>query len=350
MERAWVKKEELADNLNAADLNAYYYDFGAYYGFLYNSDWKCWHVLDRSILEDGSIQEVLEEMPEDWIPQGVLSIEKGSIRLWSHREIQFNSWSLVTQALQKERQASFLEKRVHPKVQQQPPPQQVQQRPPPQQRPPQQVQQQRRPPPQVQQQQRPPPQVQQQQRPPQQQQQRPPQQQERRQQQQRGHQPLQGEGPQRQSSSSPREELHSPLLQQRHSSFHTENRASIVTEHASSASKAHEQHQSQHQSRQVQQTSLSSLTSDNGPQWTSLTSLAQNQAMPSRRQPSFLPRKPKEFLQSPPVSQNPSVQKEYSHVQPMRHLHVPKKQPLSHHNQKDQNVLGKGGSSSEVFY
>jgi hypothetical protein len=71
------------------------YDAGNYVGFLLDDDWKCWRVISRKSIED-TVEELLEEMPADWVPQDILSKElyacSGSL---TSGNIQIPGWNIT---------------------------------------------------------------------------------------------------------------------------------------------------------------------------------------------------------------------------------------------------------------
>ena len=72
-------------------------------GFLYGDTWRCWHIQDRT-KADGTITEVLKEMPQDWVPFRVYSQEDHAVTLVKEDsqqlELQIPGWSLLFQKAQ----------------------------------------------------------------------------------------------------------------------------------------------------------------------------------------------------------------------------------------------------------
>ena len=85
MERTW----EPSSKTVVYDSKLYIYDGGEYIGFYIEGskpEWKCHRVLQRS-LTDSIVTEVLEEMPEDWVPFHVYSEEVYPLRVSDVLEI-----------------------------------------------------------------------------------------------------------------------------------------------------------------------------------------------------------------------------------------------------------------------
>lgn len=89
MELTW---KQHSDSCNNTGDFLHYYDCGPYIGFLHNEDWVCYHILSRKTNEDGNIVEIVEPMPEDWVPYDVYSIEKLELYEKNGSVIKVKGW------------------------------------------------------------------------------------------------------------------------------------------------------------------------------------------------------------------------------------------------------------------
>ena len=73
------------------------YDAGNYVGFLFESFWYCYRVLNRNITSSG-IEEELESMPEDWVPFSIYLEEEypllSQVSQGPRLELQIPGWTL----------------------------------------------------------------------------------------------------------------------------------------------------------------------------------------------------------------------------------------------------------------
>lgn len=292
----------------------HYYDCGAYVGFLFEDEWTCYHILSRNTSEDGNILEIVEKMPEDWVPKNVYSIEDLDIYEKTETSFKVKGWSIELprqQELQQLPQQSHLQQqqgqgrrsmeqgmgreshmRRNPRTYNPPSPQwQPQEQPQPRQR---------------------------------HHEQHPPSQRSYHQQH-TSYSQQKSSSPHQQKKSGQQRRETTQLLSQSRS-----NTGEAVSPLSSSDSTCRERHQSQRQSQRERQMSQSKLTVHNGPQWTSLQSLlvSPTLTLPHAASPKPSPRP----LLPTPSSESPS--------NPVRHSH---EQPTSH-RQKSRRSQHPGGS------
>lgn len=101
MEIIW-KKNNNEENEKIGTL--YYYDCGHYIGYLFENEWSCYHILSRTTSEDGNILEIVEKMPEDWVPKNVFSIEDLDIYEKTETSFKVKGWSIELPRLRQEQE------------------------------------------------------------------------------------------------------------------------------------------------------------------------------------------------------------------------------------------------------
>jgi len=73
------------------------YDAGEYIGWMQDSTkWTCWKILERVKKEDGTIQESLQQMPEDWCPLLIASVESYPVLGEEKGSLEIPGWSIKT--------------------------------------------------------------------------------------------------------------------------------------------------------------------------------------------------------------------------------------------------------------
>jgi len=72
------------------------YDGGDTIGWLREGRWSCWRVLERKETDEGIIEETLEEMPEDWCPFFVASVESYPVLSDSKGVLELPGWRIET--------------------------------------------------------------------------------------------------------------------------------------------------------------------------------------------------------------------------------------------------------------
>jgi len=122
-------KSPIEDTKISTESKIRIYDAGNFVGFLFESTWKCYRVLNRTTTSSG-VEEELEEMPEDWVPYSIYSEEEYPLLNKTMRsgllELQIPGWSLrlVPQVLeegqQEEQQEEQQEQQEQPQSQLQP--------------------------------------------------------------------------------------------------------------------------------------------------------------------------------------------------------------------------------------
>ena len=79
-----------------AEAQVEFYDGGDTIGWLRGTTWTCWRVLERKEQEDGTTEEILEAMPEDWCPFFVASVESYSIVAEGTGFLELPGWRIET--------------------------------------------------------------------------------------------------------------------------------------------------------------------------------------------------------------------------------------------------------------
>jgi hypothetical protein len=73
------------------------YDGGEYVGWMQDSTkWTCWKILERVKKEDGTIQESLQQMPEDWCPLLIASVESYPVLGEEKGSLEIPGWRIET--------------------------------------------------------------------------------------------------------------------------------------------------------------------------------------------------------------------------------------------------------------
>lgn len=89
------QKEEQQQNENTHLLEIY--DGGEYIGWMQDSTkWTCWKILERVKKEDGVIQETLQQMPEDWCPLLIASVESYPVVGEGKDSLEIPGWRIET--------------------------------------------------------------------------------------------------------------------------------------------------------------------------------------------------------------------------------------------------------------
>ena len=91
--RKWIQTERSEGSSKQVDL----YDGGDYIGWLLPSGaWKCWRILERRKGAQGEVEEILEQMPEDWCPFFVASVESYPLLSESKGVLEIPGWRIET--------------------------------------------------------------------------------------------------------------------------------------------------------------------------------------------------------------------------------------------------------------
>ena len=95
--RKWIQTEGSESFEDSSKQQIYFYDGGDYIGWLLPSGvWSCWHVLARQQDSHGYVEELLEQMPEDWCPFFIASVECYSLVSEMYGVLEIPGWRIET--------------------------------------------------------------------------------------------------------------------------------------------------------------------------------------------------------------------------------------------------------------